>query len=583
MKKLTQFFLILCLLLGMIPVVHAQSDTCDPNTDYDTIARAQFDEGDLEGALATSLCWVEVAPEENYALQSLGNAYRQLGEYEESIIYFDKALELYPGDPYALSSRADSYFFLGEYASCIDDSLASLDAMPEYAYARETLVACYYWYGDDALAVEQAEILISTDEQTAFSEMYRAGALFFLGGDMDEALAVVDGAIAMDDTYAFAHMMRARILSDMERDDEALEAVNIALEINPEYALGYAVRGDIYKWLGEYELSLADIEKSLEIIPDNLFALESRVLTNYYFDYYTDAIEAAEYILADVDPDNTFILDELAESYRVIGECEAAIATAEKGLKIDPDWWFMTRVKGNCQVAIGDSQAGIDTINTIAGDDVDHVVFNYNTALRGYLQLGDYAFAVAMGEISTNDDPEQPYSWRLYGIALLENGDIEAASAAFDQYRATQTDEDAQALPIAYQDYMMTLMGVSGDSLWFDFNEATGVLVDTGEIAPLDTPTTVELDLNKGVYYTLDAGAGDTFTITADDADDLYYVDPVVVVFSPDGFIIAIGDFGQSFSDVMMSFTAEVEGAYGIGIFADGYNYGFVEFTISAE
>ncbi|HRF96798.1 MAG TPA: hypothetical protein PLZ51_16435, partial [Aggregatilineales bacterium] len=130
--------------------------------------------------------------------------------------------------------------------------------------------------------------------------------------------------------YAFAHMMRARILSDMERDQEALDAINIALEINPEYALGYAVRADIHKWLGEYELSLADIDKSLEIIPDNLFALESRVLTHYYFDYYTDAIEAAEYILADIDPENTFILDELAESYRVIGACEEAIATAEK-------------------------------------------------------------------------------------------------------------------------------------------------------------------------------------------------------------------------------------------------------------
>ncbi|MDX2077974.1 MAG: tetratricopeptide repeat protein [bacterium] len=583
MKKITQFFLILCLLLGMIPVVHAQSDTCDPNADYETIANAQFDAGDLEGALATSLCWVQIAPEENFALQSLGNAYRQLGDYEESLIYFNKALELYPGDPYALSSRADSYFFLGEYGLCIDDSLASLDAMPEYAYARETLVACYYWYGEDALAVEQAEMLISTDEQTAFSEMYRAGALFYIGEDMEEALSVVDGAIAMDDSYAFAHMMRARILSNMERDQEALDAINVALEINPEYALGYAVRADIYKWLGEYDLSIADIEKSLEIRPDNLFALESNVLTNYYFDYYIDAIAAAEYLLT-IDPDNTFILDELAESYRTLGFCAEAIATAEKGLKIDPDWWFMTRVKGNCQVASGDSQAGIDTINTIAEENVENIPFNYNTMLRGYLQLGDYASAVTMGEISTNDDPEQPYSWRLYGIALLENGDIEAASAAFDQYRATQTNEDAQALPIAYQDYMMYLMGVTDvDSLWFDFNEAAGVLTDTGEIAPLDTPTIIELGQNVGVYYTLEAVAGDSFTIAANDADELYYVDPVVVVFSPDGFIVAVGDFGEAFSDVLMSFTAETDGAYGIGIFADGYNHGTVEFTISAE
>lgn len=580
MKKLVLLFVILSLLVGIVPVIHAQSDaTCDPNADYDTLTRAAFDANDPEEALRLSLCWLEIAPDENYALQSTANAYRWLERYEEALPYYTRAIELYPDDIYALSDRADSYFMLGDYESCIADAQRAIEIDGTYAYPRETLIACAYWWGDDALAITNAEELVSQGSQSAFSEMYHAGALYY-EGDYERALEVVDGAIALDSEYAFAHMTRARILSELARDDEALEAINIALELNPEYALGYAVRADVYKWLGEYELSIADIEKSLEFNPDNLFALESRVLTEYHFDNYSAAIDASEYVLS-IDPENTFILDELAESYRSIGICDKAIEYAEKGLSVDPEWWFMSRVKGNCQVAIGDSQAGIDTIMTIAQEDVDHIPFNYNTLLRGYYQLGDYESAVQMGKVSTDDTADAPYSWRLYGMALLANGDVEGASAAFAQYRTLETDPDYQLLPILYQYYIASLTGEGDiDALSTELDNTVVLLNGEGEPAP--ESAVIEMDLNGVWFYTLDSvEAGASFTITATDADEQYYVDPLVVVLDSEGYIVALGDFGQSFSDVVLEFTAEAGGDYAIGIVTDGQSYGTVEFTLT--
>jgi len=580
MKKLVLLFIILSLLVGIVPITYAQSgDACDPNADYDALTRAAFDANDPEEALRLSLCWLEIAPDENYALQSTANAYRWLEQYEEALPYYTRALELYPDDIYALSDRADSYFMLSEYELCLADAQRAVEIDGTYSYPRETLIACAYWWGDDELAITNAEELVAQGNQSAFSEMYHAGALYYVA-DYKRALEVVDGAIAMDDTYPFAFMTRARILSELARDEEALDAINTALELNPEYALGYAVRADVYKWLGEYELSLADIEKSLELNPDNLFALESRVLTEYHFDNYGAAIDAGEYVLS-IDPENTFILDELAESYRFVGMCDEAIGYAEQGLAVDPEWWFMTRVKGNCQVAVGDSQAGIDTIMEIAQEDVDHIPFNYNTMLRGYYQLGDYASAVQMGKVSTDDTADASYSWRLYGMALLANGDIEGASEAFAQYRALETDPDYQVFPILYQYYIASLTGEGDiDALSTELDNTVVLLNGEGEPAP--ESAIIEMDLNGIWFYTLDGvEAGASFTITATDADEAYYVDPMVVMLDSEGYIVALGDFGQSFSDVILEFTAEAGGDYAIGIVTDGYSYGTVEFTIT--
>jgi tetratricopeptide (TPR) repeat protein len=409
--------------------------------------------------------------------------------------------------------------------------------------------------------------------------MYHAGALFFMR-EYDRALETIDGAIALDSEYAFAHMTRARILSEFELDEEALESVNRALEINPEYALGYAVRADVYKWLGEYELSIADIETSLELSPDNLFALESRVLTEYHFDNYGAAIDAGEYVLS-IDPENTFILDELAESYRLIGECESALQYAEQGLAIDPEWWFMIRVKGNCQVSIGDSQAGIDTIMTIAQENVENIPFNYNTMLRGYYQLGDYASAVQMGKVSTDDNPEAPYSWRLYGLALLADGDIEGASEAIAQYSALQTDPDMQAFPLAYQSYIAYLLDADDvDAVTEAFFGAVTITNGEGELAPTE-PVTIEMELNGMVLYALlEVKEGTSFTISASDVDGLYFVDPLVVVFDADGYVVALEDFGGQFSDVFFEFVAPTSGDYFVGILTDGDLYGATEISI---
>lgn len=579
MKKLVLFILMFSLLVSSISVIHAQTGNCDPNADYDALTRAAFDANDPEEALRLSLCWLAIAPNENFALQSVANAYRWLGQYEESIPYYTQALELSPNDIYALSDRADSYFLMGEYEVCLSDAQRAIEIDNNFVYPRETLIACAYWVGDDELAISNAEALIAQNEQSAFSEMYHAGALFY-EREYERALEVVDGSIAMDAEYPFAHMTRARILSELERDDEALESANTALELNPEYALGYAVRADVYKWLGEYELSIADIEKSLELNPDNLFALESRVLTEYHFDNYNTAIEAGEYVLS-IDPDNTYILDELAESYRVIGACVQAIAYAEQGLVVDPDWWFMTRVKGNCQVAIGDSQAGIDTILTIAQEDVDHVPFNYNTMLRGYYQLGDYESAVQMGKVSTGDNPEAAYSWRLYGLALLATGDVEGASEAIAQFGALETDPDYQAFPLAYQSYVAYwLVADDVDAVTEAFFGTVTSMNGEGEPAP-SQPVTLEMDLNGIMLYSL-AGAkeGTTFTITASDVDAEYYVDPLVVVFDADGYVVALEDFGGQFSDVILEFVVPASGDYMVGILTDGNFYGTVEVSI---
>lgn len=84
---------------------------------------------------------------------------------------------------------------------------------------------------------------------------------------LDEALAALDGAIALRPALAMAHFNRGHVLHRMNRATEALEAFDAALAQKPSYLMAWVVKGQLLADLGRHGEALACYERAESIQP----------------------------------------------------------------------------------------------------------------------------------------------------------------------------------------------------------------------------------------------------------------------------------------------------------------------------
>jgi tetratricopeptide (TPR) repeat protein len=79
-------------------------------------------------------------PEDVSTLIEKGIALFELGKYEESLIYFDKAISVQPGDLSALYNKGFALRNLGRYEKAISYFDKAIEINPNLAIVREKRV-----------------------------------------------------------------------------------------------------------------------------------------------------------------------------------------------------------------------------------------------------------------------------------------------------------------------------------------------------------------------------------------------------------------------------------------------------------
>jgi protein O-GlcNAc transferase len=163
----------------------------------------------------------------------LARALSALGEREEALASFDRAIALAPDSAQAHGGRADVLSDLGRNAEAIDGY-------------------------DRALALEP----------DAVEDWFNRGLALITVGRNDEAIASFDRAIAGRERFALAHLRRAQALSALRRHIEALADVDRALAIEPDLAAAWLGRGNVLTELKRQQDAFTAFERALAIKPD---------------------------------------------------------------------------------------------------------------------------------------------------------------------------------------------------------------------------------------------------------------------------------------------------------------------------
>ena len=199
-----------------------------------------YSQGQLQQALREAGTLVQQFPKSAILFNILGAVHEGLGQLDDSIEAYNKALAIKP-------DYADACYNMG-------------NALKEQGKFEEAIEAY-----NKALAIKP-------DNVEAWNNM---GITLKNQGKQEEAIEAYNKALAIKPDYADAWNNMGNSHIEQGKEEEAIEAYNKALAIKPDYADAWNNMGNALKEQGKFEEAIEAYKKALAIKPDYADAVEN--------------------------------------------------------------------------------------------------------------------------------------------------------------------------------------------------------------------------------------------------------------------------------------------------------------------
>lgn len=149
--------------------------------------------GQLNEAIAAYQRAIELDPKDATPHNNLGNVYKVLKQYDDAIAAYQKAIELDPKDAFPHYGLGNIYSNLGRHDEALTAYQHAIELDPKFALPHMGLAAVYRKLGDDTAFQHHlalARPLMSKEDD------YNRACFASIAGDVDEALALLTVAIS---------------------------------------------------------------------------------------------------------------------------------------------------------------------------------------------------------------------------------------------------------------------------------------------------------------------------------------------------------------------------------------------------
>ncbi len=207
---------------------------------YPTYPQAHFLEGVIEtklqnnlGAIKAFNKAIEYKPDYIEAYYNRGLLYAGTQETARAIADFSEVIKRNPNIPHAYLQRGKLYFAENEQDKSIQDLERTLQIHPKQ--------------------VEPLELL---------------GGIYHRAGKAEEALALAEKALALDERSENARLIRAEIRTQQKNHTEAIKDWDLLIRYNPYHWHRYEARCLAYLELKEWDKALIDADELIKNQPD---------------------------------------------------------------------------------------------------------------------------------------------------------------------------------------------------------------------------------------------------------------------------------------------------------------------------
>ena len=207
---------------------------------------------------------VDKSPHEARPNYSIGLYYYKLGNFTQSTLNYNKALEINPDYIAAYVNRGINYDQEGNFVSALSDFNKAIEINPNVPEAYYSRGETYTKQKDlpQALFNFNKAIEINPDYVEAY---INRGSIYTMQGNFTEALSNYNKSIEINPNYAEAYYNRGCVYHKQGDLTQALNNYNEAIKINPNYALAYNNRAVAYYQLKEYVRAWDDVNKAKQL------------------------------------------------------------------------------------------------------------------------------------------------------------------------------------------------------------------------------------------------------------------------------------------------------------------------------
>jgi len=289
------------------------------------------------------------SPNDARIYTNLGSARYALGQYDQAVAAFDRALALDAGLAEAYSNRARANLMLGKYEQVLRDCMQAirLDNLNKFTFNYRGMA--YTHLGDWQKALSDFNRVLDLDDRFADAYLNR-GLIYNAYGQFENARKDFERYHLLGDRNNFELWLGwgTSLLGLSQWDDAIQRLTQAVLYEHPKLAAAYARRGYAYLQLQDssyYDEARSDLNAAIQRDPamleayDNLGLLEIRLnRPDAAVSHYLKALEQA--------PERYTTRYNLALAYYRLNQIDGAVEQFEAIIKVAPENSFEAKEAG---------------------------------------------------------------------------------------------------------------------------------------------------------------------------------------------------------------------------------------------
>lgn len=205
--------------------------------------------------------------DDSSVFNSIGNVYKETGDYKKAEENYKKAVTIDPAYSDARYNLADLYHMSGEHDLAIKEFKKVIKIDPDHTVTYLNLGWEYALKGelDHAIECYKSVTVLEPDHKKAH---HLLGKLYYQKKEYGLAVQELRKALNGNSNFEI-HVLLGQAYREMKAYDLAVEAFKKALEIKPEFAAGHYLLAKTYHKLKKYDLAISEYEEAVKLKPDN--------------------------------------------------------------------------------------------------------------------------------------------------------------------------------------------------------------------------------------------------------------------------------------------------------------------------
>ena len=326
----------------------------------------------------------------------MGDSFLNLGQFEEAIKSYNKAIVSNPKFAYAYNNRGIAFYNLNQSELAFDDFNKALNLNSTFKRAYKNRASIYDDLGKYDLALEDYHNAIKIDSKYV-DAYHNLGVTYLFMKEYDSALMNFNKALGLDSEKYTCYNGIGLIHFERRQYDSALINFNKVISFIPKFALAYNNRGLTYFHTNKTDSALMDYDKAIQLKHDFPQVYNNKGLIYRGKNEYDSALIYYEKAI-ELNPEFYNAYENRGTLKFVLKEYEFALSDYKKAISLKPNIGEPYYSCGNLYLTISkyDSASIYYTkaIELIEDYKSDYKSYAYTGRGRSYMALKKYEFAL---------------------------------------------------------------------------------------------------------------------------------------------------------------------------------------------